>query len=98
MTRKLTAVSAAISVIACLAACSATAGAVTDDPMPEYRCRFARNAWKADDWIIGAGGNPFHHWWVFIPATLALILFSIGWNLLGDGLNTALNPRSRGRT
>ncbi len=52
MTRKLTAVSAAISVIACLAACSAAAGAVTDDSMPEYRCRFARNAWKADDWIM----------------------------------------------
>ncbi len=46
------------------------------------------------DWIIGVGGNPFTHWWVFAPATLALILFSIGWNLLGDGLNTLLNPHS----
>lgn len=46
------------------------------------------------NWIIGAGGNPFQHWWVFMPATLALILFSMGWNLLGDGLNAALNPHS----
>ena len=49
------------------------------------------------NWIIGAGGNPFGHWWVFIPATLALILFSLGWNLLGDGLNTLWNPHSAKR-
>ncbi|MBN2393396.1 MAG: ABC transporter permease [Anaerolineae bacterium] len=47
------------------------------------------------DWIIGPGGNPLIYWWVFVPATLILILFSIGWNLLGDGLNTALNPRRK---
>jgi peptide/nickel transport system permease protein len=45
--------------------------------------------------FIGPGGNPLPYWWVFIPATLTLILFSIGWNLLGDGLNTALNPRGK---
>jgi len=51
----------------------------------------------ARDWVIGPGGNPLTYWWVFMPATLALVGFSIGWNLLGDGLNTALNPRSAGR-
>jgi peptide/nickel transport system permease protein len=45
------------------------------------------------DWIIGPGGNPLVYWWVFLPATLVLILFGMGWNLLGDGLNDALNPR-----
>ncbi len=45
------------------------------------------------DYIIGSGGNPLTYWWVFVPATLALILFGIGWNLLGDGLNTVLDPR-----
>lgn len=50
------------------------------------------------DWIIGPGGNPLMHWWVFVPATLTLIMFSIGWNLLGDGLNSALNPRAGGKT
>lgn len=44
-------------------------------------------------WIIGPSGNPLAYWWVFLPATLALILFGIGWNLLGDGLNNALDPR-----
>jgi len=45
------------------------------------------------DWIISPGGGIFTYWWVFLPATLALILFGIGWNLLGDGLNEVLNPR-----
>ncbi len=49
----------------------------------------------ARDWIIGPGGNLLTRWWVFIPITLALILFGIGWNLLGDGLNDWLNPRTR---
>lgn len=47
------------------------------------------------DWIIGTGGNPLTQWWVFVPTTLVLIVFSIGWNLLGDGLNSALNPRGK---
>lgn len=46
------------------------------------------------DYIIGLGGNPFAYWWVFLPISLALILFGVGWNLLGDGLNDLLNPRT----
>lgn len=46
------------------------------------------------DWIVGLGGNPFLHWWVFLPITLSMILFCVGWNLLGDGLNIALNPHA----
>jgi peptide/nickel transport system permease protein len=45
-------------------------------------------------WIIGPGGNPLAYWWIFLPPTLALVLFGIAWNLLGDGLNTLLDPRS----
>jgi peptide/nickel transport system permease protein len=45
------------------------------------------------DWIVGTAGNPLTYWWVYLPPTIALILFGIGWNLLGDGLNDALNPR-----
>ncbi|MBK8988465.1 MAG: hypothetical protein IPM39_20750 [Chloroflexi bacterium] len=45
------------------------------------------------DYIIGLGGNPLAYWWTFIPISLALVLFGIGWNLLGDGLNDLLNPR-----
>jgi len=45
-------------------------------------------------WIIGPGGNFMTYWWTYLPATLAIIFFGIGWNLLGDGLNDWLNPRS----
>lgn len=44
------------------------------------------------DYVIGISGNPFAYWWSFLPVSLALILFSVGWNLLGDGLNAVLNP------
>jgi peptide/nickel transport system permease protein len=45
------------------------------------------------DYVIGSNGNPLVYWWVFLPVTLALVLFGIGWNLLGDGLNDLLNPQ-----
>lgn len=46
------------------------------------------------NWIIGPYGNVFKYWWAWLPASLALTLFSIGWNLIGDGLNAALDPRA----
>ena len=49
------------------------------------------------DYVIGLGGNPLAYWWVFLPLTLALVLFGLGWNLLGDGLNALLNPRTQRR-
>lgn len=49
---------------------------------------------RGRDWIISPGGL-FTYWWVFLPATLALVLFGIGWNLLGDGINDLLNPRTQ---
>jgi peptide/nickel transport system permease protein len=45
------------------------------------------------NWIVGIGGNPFQFWWTFVPTTLAIILFGVGWNLLGDGINVYLNPK-----
>jgi len=44
------------------------------------------------NWVIGPGGNLLDAWWVFLPVTLAIVLFGIGWNLLGDGLMEALDP------
>ncbi len=44
------------------------------------------------NYVIGPGGNPFTWWWTYFPATLAIVLFGVGWNLLGDGLNDWLNP------
>ena len=52
------------------------------------------------NWVIGPGGNMLATWWVFLPATLAIILFGLGWNLIGDGLTEALDPTAviAGRT
>jgi len=47
-------------------------------------------------WIIGPGGSLFDHWWVYLPITLMLVLFSISWNLLGDELNVYMNPQANG--
>jgi peptide/nickel transport system permease protein len=43
------------------------------------------------NYIINAGGL-LRYWWVYIPATAAVMLFAIAWNLLGDGLNDVLDP------
>jgi peptide/nickel transport system permease protein len=45
------------------------------------------------DWIIGPGGGIMTYWWTFMPATLAFILFGMGWNLMGDTVNELLDPR-----
>lgn len=42
-------------------------------------------------YIINAHGL-LRYWWVYIPATTAVMLFAIAWNLLGDGLNDVLDP------
>ena len=34
----------------------------------------------------------FTYWWIFVPVGLAILLFSMAWGLLGDGLNKALDP------
>ena len=43
-------------------------------------------------YVIGPGGNPFTWWWIYLPPTLTIVLFGLGWNLLGDGLTDRLNP------
>jgi peptide/nickel transport system permease protein len=50
---------------------------------------------RGRDWIIGPGGDILAYWWLFVPATLALMLFGMGWNLVGDLLNEVLDPRVR---
>jgi peptide/nickel transport system permease protein len=49
---------------------------------------------QARNWVIGPGGNLLTYWWVFLPPTLAVILFGIAWNVLGDGLSDVLDPRA----
>ncbi|HJR80792.1 MAG TPA: ABC transporter permease [Anaerolineales bacterium] len=47
------------------------------------------------NWVIGPGGSVLRYWWVFLPPTIAVMLFGIAWNIIGDGLNDALEPTSQ---
>ncbi|SRR5690554_2640339 len=46
------------------------------------------------DWIIGPPGQPFYYWYVSFWPGLIILLFVLGWNLLGDALRDVLDPRS----
>ncbi len=35
-------------------------------------------------------GGLFRFWWVYLPVTVAMILFGVTWNLIGDGINDTL--------
>ncbi len=49
----------------------------------------------ARNWVIGTPGKAFAFWYTYLPTSLAIVLFAAGWNLLGDGLRDALDPRAR---
>jgi peptide/nickel transport system permease protein len=37
------------------------------------------------------------YWWIVLFPALALVLFTMGWNLVGDALRDIMDPRMRGR-
>ena len=37
--------------------------------------------------------NPFTYWCVWLPVTLAIILFSVDWNLLRNEINFWINSK-----
>lgn len=47
------------------------------------------------NFVIGPGGSPGTYWWVYLPISAAIVLFGLGWNLLGDEINIWLNPREK---
>ena len=49
---------------------------------------FARN------WIISLD----EYWYIIVWPGLTLVLFVMGWNLVGDALRDVLDPRMRGKT
>lgn len=49
---------------------------------------------RGRNFMLGPGGSLLTYWWVYVPATLAVILFGISWNLLGDGINDVMSPDS----
>ncbi len=48
----------------------------------------------ARDWILGVPGNPLAYWYVSFWPGLIIVLFVLGWNLLGDAFRDVLDPRS----
>jgi len=45
-------------------------------------------------WIVGPPGEPLKYWYTWVWPGLAIALFVLGWNLLGDAVRDALDPRS----
>ncbi len=49
----------------------------------------------ARGYILGtAQGSPFDFWYVWIYPSLMIVLFVLAWNLLGDAVRDALDPKS----
>ena len=48
---------------------------------------FARN------WIIGNSGNPLEFWYTFVYPGVAILFFSLSWNLIGDAFRDILDPK-----
>lgn len=49
---------------------------------------------RGRNFMLGPGGSLLTYWWVYVPATLAVVLFGVSWNLLGDGINDVMSPES----
>ncbi len=48
------------------------------------------------DWILGAQGEAFKYWFALAYPGIAMVLFVLSWNLLGDSLRDTFDPRLRG--
>ena len=48
---------------------------------------FARN------WMLGTSSNPTAYWYTIAFPGLAIVLFVLGWNLIGDALRDIFDPR-----
>lgn len=47
------------------------------------------------NWMVGTPADPFAYWFTYLPPAIAILAFTIGWNLIGDGLRVVLDPRAR---
>jgi peptide/nickel transport system permease protein len=47
------------------------------------------------NWMLGSAGNPLAYWHTIAIPGLTLFSFVLGWNLLGDGIRDALDPRQK---
>lgn len=47
----------------------------------------------ARDWILGPPGQPLAYWHTSFYPGMAILVFVLGWNLLGDAFRDAFDPR-----
>lgn len=47
----------------------------------------------ARDWILGPPGQPLAYWFTSFFPGIAILVFVLGWNLLGDAFRDAFDPR-----
>ncbi len=45
------------------------------------------------NWITGTAGDPFTYWYTLVVPGVAIFLFVLGWNLLGDAFRDIFDPR-----
>ncbi|MFA6584100.1 MAG: ABC transporter permease [Elusimicrobiaceae bacterium] len=45
------------------------------------------------NWILGTAGNPFAYWYTVVMPGLAIFLFVLGWNLMGDAFRDIADPK-----
>ncbi|TGG89140.1 ABC transporter permease [Geotoga petraea] len=50
---------------------------------------FARN------WMLGGGDTAFQYWYTIVFPGTAMVLFVLGWNLVGDALRDIFDPKNR---
>jgi peptide/nickel transport system permease protein len=48
----------------------------------------------ARGWLTGLPGQPFAYWYVIFWPSFIIVLFVLGWNLLGDAVRDVLDVRS----
>jgi peptide/nickel transport system permease protein len=51
----------------------------------------------ARNYIVGPADDPLRYWYAIFYPGLAIILFVLAWNLMGDALRDALDPKIRRR-
>jgi peptide/nickel transport system permease protein len=49
----------------------------------------------ASGYLQGSPGQPFRYWYISFWPGLAIVLFSLSWNLLGDAYRDIFDPRNR---
>ncbi len=57
-------------------------------PIGGQMISFARN------WVLGSPGEPpLKYWYTVVWPGLAIILFVLSWNLIGDAFRDIMDPR-----